>query len=137
EYIEIIDNMQDYLSNEEIVIDNFMELSYDARLYSEKNNLQQKNKIDTTDAHKDVESMNYRILSPGTQAINWDAFYKKGLMAIGWEELEDLSMYTSRGDMKEKLQEINGNTDSYINITNAIWQFTNEMKIGDIVYVKK
>src|SRR5699024_279785 len=28
-------------------------------------------------------------------------------------------------------------TNSYINITNAIWQFTNEMKIGDIVYVKK
>lgn len=58
-------------------------------------------------------------------------------MAIGWEELEDFSKYTSRGDMKEKLQEINGNTNNYINITNAIWQFTNEMKIGDIVYVKK
>ncbi|WFR70006.1 AAA family ATPase [Staphylococcus saprophyticus] len=81
--------------------------------------------------------MNYWIFSPGSQAINWDAFYKKGLMAIGWEELEDFSKYTSRGDMKEKLQEINGNTNSYINITNAIWQFTNEMKIGDIVYVKK
>lgn len=137
EYIEIIDNIQDYLSNEEILIDNFIELSYDAWLYSEKINLQKKNKIETTDADKDVESMNYWIFSPGSQAINWDAFYKKGLMAIGWEELEDFSMYTSRGDMKEKLQEINGNTNSYINITNAIWQFTNEMKIGDIVYVKK
>src|SRR5699024_12816748 len=67
-------------------------LSYDAWLYSEKINLQKKNKIETTDADKDVESMNYWIFSPGSQAINWDAFYKKGLMAIGWEELEDFSM---------------------------------------------
>jgi len=140
EYIEIIVNIQDYLSNEETIIENFIELSYDAWFYSEKINLQKKNKdieIETTDADKDVESLNYWMFSPGSQAVNWDVFYKKGLMSIGWEELEDFSMYTSRGDMKEKLQEINGNTNSYINITNAIWQFTNEMKIGDIVYVKK
>ncbi|MGO2795539.1 AAA family ATPase [Staphylococcus saprophyticus] len=49
EYIEIIDNIQDYLSNEEILIDNFIELSYDAWLYSEKINLQKKNKIDIED----------------------------------------------------------------------------------------
>ncbi|WP_210136327.1 AAA family ATPase [Staphylococcus sp. GDK8D68P] len=44
EYIEIIDNIQDYLSNEEILIDNFIELSYDAWVYSEKINFKKKNK---------------------------------------------------------------------------------------------
>src|SRR5699024_11023607 len=38
---------------------------------------------------------------------------------------------------KQKLQEIKGSNNNYNNSTNAIWQFTNEMKIGDIVYVKK
>ncbi|MBN6204767.1 AAA family ATPase [Staphylococcus saprophyticus] len=139
-YIEIIVNIQNYLSSRETMIDNFIKLSYEAWRYSEEINLQKKNKdieIETTDADKDVESMNYWMFSPGSQAVNWDAFYEKGIMSIGWEELEDFSMYMSRGDMKEKIQEINGNTNSYINITNAIWQFTNEMKIGDIVYVKK
>lgn len=139
-YIDIIVNIQNYLSSRETMIDNFIKLSYEAWRYSEEINLQKKNKdieIETTDADKDVESMNYWMFSPGSQAVNWDAFYEKGIMSIGWEELEDFSMYKSRGDMKEKLQEINGNTNSYINITNAIWQFTNEMKIGDIIYVKK
>lgn len=139
-YIEIIVNIQDYLSSEETMIDNFIELSYDAWCYSEEINLQNKNKdieIETSDADKDVKSINYWIFSPGSQAVNWGTFYEKGIMSIGWQELEDFSMYTSRGDLKEKLQEINGDTNGYINITNAIWQFTNEMKSGDIVYVKK
>ncbi|WP_436862899.1 AAA family ATPase [Staphylococcus caeli] len=139
-YIEIIVSIEDYLSNEVTKVDNFIELSYEAWRYSEQINLQKKDKntkIELSDADKDVKSKNYWIFSPGSQAVNWDEFYEKGIMSIGWEELEDFSMYTSRRDIKEKLQEINGNTKSYINITNAIWQFTNEMKIGDIIYVKK
>ena len=49
EYIEIIDNIQDYLSNEEILIDIFFELCYDAWLYYDKINLQNKNKFDIAD----------------------------------------------------------------------------------------
>lgn len=81
-------------------------------------------------------SVHYWIYSPGENAIKWEEFHEKGIMALGWEELGDLKAYDSRDEIKEKLQE-QYTDSSCMNSSLATWQFVNEMKVGDIIFVKK
>lgn len=82
------------------------------------------------------KSAHYWIYSPGENAFKWEEFHKKGIMALGWEELGDLREYDSRNEIKEKLQE-KYTDSSCINSSLAAWQFANEMKVGDVIFVKK
>lgn len=88
-------------------------------------------------ADEDVETIHYWIYSPGDNASNWEEYYNKGIMAIGWSELGDLSLYDKYSDIKSALEIEFGEKGSYKNDTKATWQFANEMKIGDIVFAKK
>lgn len=86
---------------------------------------------------EDVDTVRYWIYSPGDNACKWDEFYKTGIMGIGWSGIGDLSSFDSKDAMKKKMKEIYGDQYSYKNAAHATWQFANEMKPGDIVFVKK
>lgn len=58
-------------------------------------------------------------------------------MAIGWGEIGDLKTFDSKDAMKSKMKETFDASLSYKNAAHATWQFVNDMKIGDIVFVKK
>ena len=88
-------------------------------------------------ADDDVDSVRYWIYSPGDNACKWDEFYTAGIMAIGWSGIGDLSSFVSKDAMKKKMKETYGDQYSYKNAAHATWQFANEMKPGDIVFVKK
>ena len=88
-------------------------------------------------ADDDVDSTRYWIYSPGDNACKWDEFYKAGIMAIGWHEIGDLSVFSSKDEMKQKLKETRGQQYSYKNAAHATWQFANDIKPGDVVFVKK
>lgn len=88
-------------------------------------------------ADDDVDTIHYWIYSPGDNASNWEEYYAKGIMAIGWSELGDLSDYEKSSDIRKTLELEYGEKGSYKNDTKATWQFANEMKIGDIVFAKK
>ena len=137
EYLTIIYNLKTYLSSTKTSMSDFIDFSYEAWCYSEQVNKKKTEEIETTDADKDVETVNYWTFSPGPDAKYWGFFYDNSLLSIGLNELGDFSTYTEKKQIKQKLQEIKGSNNNYNNSTNAIWQFTNEMKIGDIVYVKK
>ena len=79
----------------------------------------------------------YWIYSPGDNASKWDEFYRAGIMGIGWSMIGDLSVFSSKEAMKEKMKECYGQEYSYKNAAHATWQFANEMKPGDVVFVKK
>jgi len=85
----------------------------------------------------DGPSVDYWIYSPGDNASKWDEFYAKGIIAIGWGEIGDLSVFDSKDDMKKKMKEMFDPSLSYKNAAHATWQFANEMKPGDIVFAKK
>ena len=91
----------------------------------------------STLADDDVDSTRYWIYSPGDNACKWDEFYKAGIMAIGWHEIGDLSVFSSKDEMKQKLKETRGQQYSYKNAAHATWQFANDIKPGDVVFVKK
>lgn len=88
-------------------------------------------------ADEDVHTVRYWLYAPGEGSCMWDEFYTLGIMAIGWGEIGNLSTFDSKDAMKIKMREVIDESLSYKNAAHATWQFANEMKIGDIVFVKK
>lgn len=78
----------------------------------------------------------YWLYAPGPQASEWEEFSSSGIMAIGWDELDDLATYPSREAIRRALGPA-GTGGSMKNDVLAIWQFQNEMAVGDIVFAKR
>lgn len=77
------------------------------------------------------------MYAPGEGANMWDDCRRDGVMVIGWGDLGDLSQYESREAMRDQMRQEYGLEGSYMNASLATWEFTNEMQVGDIVFVKK
>jgi len=83
------------------------------------------------------EEVGYWIYAPGEDSYKWDEFFKLGIMGIEWDDMGDLKSYPTKAAMKVKMKALYGKEFSYINDALATWQFANELKTGDIVYVKR
>ena len=88
-------------------------------------------------ADEDVKTTRYWIYSPGDNASIWDECYNNGIMAIGWDEIGDLSLYDSKDAMKQAMKDNIDPSLSYMNVAHATWQFVHDMKPGDVVFAKK
>ena len=100
-------------------------------------NQNKRDSVSSALADYDVDTVHYWIYSPGENSSMWAEFYKAGIMAIGWGEIGDLKAFESKDAMKAKMKEVIDPTLSYKNAAHATWQFANEMKVGDIIFVKK
>ena len=90
--------------------------------------------------NENEDTKRYWLYSPGGQAFMWEEFYDEGIMAIGWDELEDLENYTDRKSILEALIENYGGGEDQRNNVSAIDDFCNgenKINIGDIVIAKK
>lgn len=153
-YFEIVEHLQEYLMSPVSLLSDFKELSSEAWRYSEQVN--QENKIADQEisiglnvvksnrdnpgaalADEDVDSTHYWIYSPGDNAFKWDEFYNKGVMGIGWHEIGDLSLYNSKNEISDAMKSMINPNGSNKNAVHATWQFSHEMKPGDVVFVKK
>ena len=76
------------------------------------------------------------IYAPGEQARLWDECQQQGLLRLGWDELGDYHQFDSRQSVIAKMKEVY-DIDNKSNDALAVWQFLNDMQIGDIVYAKK
>ena len=88
-------------------------------------------------ADDDIDTVHYWIYAPGESSCMCEEFYSEGIMAIGWGEIGDLKVFDSKDAMKAKMKETFDASLSYKNAAHATWQFANDMKIGDVVFVKK
>lgn len=111
-----------YLTNDVINIERYYSI-LDAQLSSE------------TD--KQNMSKKYWLYAPGENAYKWDEFYELGIMALGWDELEDIRQYNSREEIKEALVAAYGGDGSKKNDVAANYDFVNTINIGDIIIAKK
>ena len=75
--------------------------------------------------------------APGRDAFYWEAFYKEGIAALGWDEIGDLRQYQAREDITEALKREYDLAGEPRNDSLALWQWVNEMKPGDIILAKK
>lgn len=145
EYLDIIDKTFNTLKKSNYHYKNFPELSYYAWIISEKVNKEiraaeiEQSRINTGEAigDNDIQTIHYWIYSPGNNACMWNDFFNEGIMAIGWGEIGDLNTFPTKDAMKQKMKECIDPTLSYMNAAHATWQFANEMKPGDIIFVKK
>jgi len=79
----------------------------------------------------------YWLYAPGENAYKWDEFYELGIMALGWDELEDIRQYGSKEEIKKTLIDLYGGDTSMKNSALANYDFLNTVSIGDIIIVKK
>lgn len=84
-----------------------------------------------------TRGIRYWLYAPGEQAKHWDEFYEKGIMALGFDELGDLSRFLTKDAIDEKIREITGDTRPRWNDSLGNWEFANVMSVGDVVIVKK
>lgn len=84
-----------------------------------------------------MKETDYWIYSPGDNACMWDEFYKNGIMGIGWDEVTNLKDFASKEEIKEFMKKVYDASYSYKNNAHCLWQFANEIKVGDVVFVKK
>ena len=83
-----------------------------------------------------VGSARVWAFAPGPGARFWDEFQRKGIIAIGWDDLGDLRAFDDRMDIHERLREIL-DEENPINNSLACHQFAHEMRPGDHVLVKQ
>ena len=140
-YFQIVETINFYFNSTEAKFRNFKELSFEAWKYSEevnKKNQELKMVAESSALMDDEnETIKYWVYAPGEGSYMWEEFYKRGVMAIGWNEIGDLSLFKNKSEIKEAMKKIYGPNLSYQNATHATWQFANEMKVGDIIFVKK
>ena len=85
----------------------------------------------------DVETVRYWLYAPGRGACMWDEFYSCGIMGLAWGEIGDLTAYAHKEDLKAQMLQTYPENGTQKNDIHALWQFANEMKPGDVVFVKK
>ena len=93
--------------------------------------------INASRAKARTSDIRYWIYTPGEQARLWDDFFHEGIMGVGWDDVGDLSQYTSKNDIRTALQKMFSDDKSHKNDTHALWEFVNKISIGDVVFVKK
>jgi MoxR-like ATPase len=77
------------------------------------------------------------VYAPGENAEYWDEFYEAGIMAIGWDELGDLTQYGSPDDLLVALQREYETTGRPTNNARACYDFVHTIRVGDRVFVKR
>ena len=81
-------------------------------------------------ADSDVDTVHYWIYAPGQNADKWEECYKNGYMLLGWGEIGDLGVFSSKDEMKQQMKKEYGDSSSYKNSAHATWQFVHDIKIG-------
>lgn len=136
-YFKILNIIKSFFDTKEIPFSNFSELSYEAWRYSEEINRIKKSEKTKINFEEDTNKPKYWLYSPGNSASKWDIYKDKGIIGIGWGRIGSLKNFSYKDEIKNEIQKVYTERDNGKNDLLAIWQFANEMQVGDIVFVKK
>ncbi len=67
---------------------------------------------------------------------SWPGVADDGVVSLGWDQLSDLSAFETRGDLAEHMKS-RGHGDNPINDSLAAWEFTRDMKPGDLIFATR
>ncbi len=134
-YLFMCEQARNALKNKEYPYHSFPELSYYAWKTTKEDT---KTNTAPLSIDSNIKETAYWIYSPGDNASMWEEFRQLGIMGIGWDGLGyNLKDFATKQDIKEYLKKIYDAKDSYKNDAHCLWQFANEIKIGDIIFAKK
>ena len=132
EYKAIMERLDDKIASGEINCSNYADFSHEAYIKDDSRTK------DTTSVKSSTNNQKmYWTFSPGEQASKWDFCVNEGVMCIGWDKLGDYSQYSSIEETNQAIKRFYPTGGSAKNDTLAVWQFLNEMKLGDVVFAKK
>jgi hypothetical protein len=77
------------------------------------------------------------LYAPGRDAEHWDEFYRDGIIAIGWNELGDLSKFQDLEETVDKMRGVYSRDHNPMNDSRACYEFAHEMRPGDLVFAKR
>ena len=135
EYVGIMKRLDEKMASGEVPSANYAEFSQLA--YSQNDGTSTRDLPKDTKSNPQNSSIAYWTFSPGEKASKWQLCINEGIMCIGWDELGDLRKYRSREEMRYEVKKLNSKEGSAVNDSLAVWQFSHEMKPGDIVFAKK
>lgn len=139
-YLSVSSSMVSVLLTKDCEYKNLIELSSTA--FEEYDKMSREKKKETEEetimVEEDVNAVHYWLYSPGQGASKWEEFHSKGIMAIGWGEVGDLARFDNKNQLKQGMKTTyNLPNRSFRNDAHAAWQFAKEMKIGDVIFVKR
>lgn len=143
EYIALDSRNRDYLESIGVNanvndVDSYKALLQDLKDKMESGQLKEKSFAEISyNAWIAPKPTRYWLYAPGEKAQHWNSFYSCGIMAIGWEELGDLSKYSKKSELKSAMDDEYGTDSSHKNSVACTWDFVHNMNIGDVVFVKQ
>ena len=143
EYIALDSRNRDYLESIGVSVnvsdvDSYKALLQDLKDKMESGQLKEKSFAEISyNAWIAPKPTRYWLYAPGEKAQHWNSFYSCGIMAIGWEELGDLSKYSKKSELKSAMDDEYGTDSSHKNSVACTWDFVHNMNIGDVVFVKQ
>ncbi|MCI1732988.1 MAG: EVE domain-containing protein [Bacteroidales bacterium] len=85
-----------------------------------------------------VQNNRIWLYAPGRDASKWNECLSQNIMCIGWDKIGDITACEKKDEITNRLQKIYKKPNStFTNDNLALWQFSKEMQIGDIVIAKK
>lgn len=97
-------------------------------------------------AYSNMSSRKYWVFAPGEKCDHWDECVEKGLMLVGWDDIEDLTQYSDKKAIDKALKEVYPKRDSEGNILKddsyrkndvcTLWYMCHEIQEGDVVYAR-
>ena len=95
------------------------------------------NEDDDTFIEPDENSRHW-IYAPGEGASMWQLCQDEGIMVLGWGKIGDYRQYESHEQLISDMQDaFNKHDKNFMHSSLAVWQFLHDMKVGDVIYVKK
>lgn len=139
DYLQLVNYFEYTFQTDNFPHQSFPELSFEAwkQSSSEEKPKKKKQREDPPADIVNKKEKRYWIYSPGHSASKWEEFYSQGIMGIGWDDMGDLTQYSSKKEMKTRMKELYGQEYTYMNAAHATWQFANDLLPGDTVYAKK
>ena len=83
-----------------------------------------------------IEKQRIWAWAPGENGYKWDEFKTQEIMAIGWDEIGNVESFETKNEIINELKELYGSQTKPTNDALAVWQFCNEIKIGNLIFVK-
>lgn len=136
EYARVMQELKNKITSKSLGFSNYIEFSYAAYTQNNGENSRDVVKEETVSNYTKTDK-SYWIYSPGENASEWSDCTEDGFMCIGWDELGDLRKYKSREEMRYEVKKQRSKDGSAVNDSLAVWQFSREMKPGDVVFAKK
>lgn len=138
-YLQICSWLKERIQNKKLLFTNIPDLVSQALNEANRVNALEAQENNTVGAlgDSDVRATRYWLYGPGADAQNWEEFFNRGVMAIGWPELGDLGAYGNKEEIRLTLATLSNAASTQSNSALAAWQFMHDVQVGDVVLAKR